>query len=66
MDNKVLKGILIGLLAVYVISPVDLAPGPLDDLLLILFSYVMNNKFGSTTTAAEKDPDQIEGSWREL
>ncbi len=38
MNNNFLKGILFALLVVYVISPLDLAPGPVDDLLLILLS----------------------------
>lgn len=61
-NNNVLKGMLIALLAVYVISPVDLAPGPWDDLLLILFSYIMNQRSGSQNTEI---PDHIEGVWRE-
>ena len=63
MNNKVLKVMLIALLAVYVISPVDLAPGPADDLLLILFSAVMNQM---STNQNSDIPDQIEGSWKDL
>ena len=62
MNNKVLKVMLIALLAVYVISPVDLVPGPVDDLLLILFSAVMNQMNGSR---GKDVSDQIEGSWRD-
>ena len=36
--NGVLKGMLIALLVVYVLSPVDLCPGPIDDIILILLS----------------------------
>ena len=34
--NDVMKGILLVLMIIYVISPVDLAPGPVDDILVIL------------------------------
>lgn len=44
MNNNFLKGILFALLVVYVISPLDLAPGPVDDLLLILLSAATNTK----------------------
>ena len=63
MNNKVLKGMLIALLAIYVISPVDLVPGPVDDLLLILFSAVMNQM---SSSRADRDPDEIEGSWQDI
>jgi uncharacterized membrane protein YkvA (DUF1232 family) len=62
MNNKVLKVMLIALLAVYVISPVDLAPGPVDDLLLILFSAVMNQM---SSNRSKEMPKQIEGSWKD-
>ena len=63
MNNKVLKGMLIALLAAYVISPVDLAPGPIDDILLILFSAVMN-QIGSSRSG--KDPEEVEGTWQDI
>lgn len=36
--SGVLKGMLIVLIIAYIVSPVDLCPGPIDDILLILFS----------------------------
>ena len=63
MNNKVLKGMLIALLAVYVISPVDLAPGPIDDMLLILFSAIMN-QIGSSRSS--EDPEERAGSRYQL
>lgn len=35
MDG-VMKGMLLILLIIYVLSPVDLCPGPVDDIILIL------------------------------
>ena len=34
--SGVLKGMLLVLLIIYVISPVDLCPGPVDDIILLL------------------------------
>ena len=36
--NSVIKGMLIVLVVLYVISPLDLVPGPIDDVLLVLFT----------------------------
>ncbi len=61
-NNKVIKGMLFAILAIYVISPVDLAPGLVDDLLMILFSAVMNH---TSSNPGREIPDHIEGSWRD-
>lgn len=37
--NAVLKGMLFMLMIMYVVSPVDLCPGPIDDLILLLFVF---------------------------
>jgi len=34
--NGVLKGMLLVLLIIYFVSPVDLCPGPVDDIILLL------------------------------
>lgn len=36
--NDVVKGMLIVLVILYVISPVDVCPGPVDDIILALFA----------------------------
>lgn len=38
--EKLTKWLIIGALAVYVISPVDLAPGPVDDAIAILIYMI--------------------------
>ena len=43
MDKKMKIIALIALLA-YVISPVDLAPGPVDDMIMCLMYAIMNYK----------------------
>ena len=62
MNNNFLKGVLFALLVVYVISPLDLAPGPVDDLLLILLSAMTNTKKNNDTLSLPQDT--LEGSWR--
>ena len=63
MNNNFLKGILFALLVVYVISPLDLAPGPVDDLLLILLSAAANTKKDDSTRSLPQDT--VEGTWQE-
>ncbi len=43
-NNGLLKALLAGLLIMYVVSPLDLAPGPIDDILLILFNIAMSSR----------------------
>ena len=38
--NNTLKGILIGLVMLYIVSPMDAAPGPMDDMLVALLGYI--------------------------
>ena len=63
INNNFLKGILFALLVVYVISPLDLAPGPVDDLLLILLSTAANGKKNDNTRILPQDT--VEGTWQE-
>lgn len=36
--NGIAKGMLIVLVILYIISPIDFVPGPIDDILLLLFA----------------------------
>ncbi len=40
--NSFVKGILFALLIVYVVSPVDFVPGPVDDVLAIILYFAAN------------------------
>ena len=54
MDKKMKIIALIALLA-YVISPVDLAPGPMDDMMIMCLLYaIMNYKTFSNEVLDEK------------
>lgn len=36
MDSSIVKGMLIVIVILYIISPVDLMPGPVDDAIVLL------------------------------
>ena len=50
--NGVLKGMLLTILIIYVVSPVDLMPGPIDDIIAILIG-VASCKGGKRITCDE-------------
>ena len=42
--NGFLKAVLIIFLVVYIVSPIDLLPGPIDDIIIDLLSVAMTKK----------------------
>ena len=44
--NDFVKVLLCVVIIVYVLSPIDCIPGPIDDILVILLGYVANRKVG--------------------
>ncbi len=48
--SGVLKGMLLVLLIIYIVSPVDLCPGPVDDIILLLCAVC-----GGALNAADDD-----------
>ena len=60
-NNGVLKGMLIALAAIYVLSPLDLAPGVVDDLLVVLLSYAANkSRSSSNALPPERTEDTLQ------
>ena len=60
-NNGFIKGMLFAMLAIYVISPLDLAPGPVDDLLMIILNYIINTRQNNTKALpAEHSEDQVQ------
>ena len=57
MNNGFVKGMLFALLIVYVISPADFLPGPIDDALAILIYYIANKKNLGIERLVKKDAD---------
>ena len=44
MDEGFVRGMVFILVLVYIISPVDLVPGPIDDISLLLLTLVLNKE----------------------
>lgn len=44
MENGFIKGMLFVLVALYVISPIDFVPGPIDDILLLMMTFATNKR----------------------
>ncbi len=56
--NRFMQGMLFALLLVYVVSPVDFVPGPVDDILaIVLYAAANRNKF---LPRKSTDNDRIE------
>ena len=55
--NGFWKGFIVAMLIVYVISPVDLIPGPVDDIVLVFLSYVASRR---KNLVEKHDGDRIE------
>ena len=46
--NGVVKGMLLVLIILYVISPIDFCPGPIDDIIVILLGVAAQKNIGKT------------------
>ncbi len=42
--NKILNGLVLAILVIYVVSPADFLPGPVDDVIAILLYLAANKK----------------------
>ena len=62
-NNGLLKGMLIAFAILYLVSPLDLAPGPVDDLIVILLTAAANRSRSSSDLPSRSDT--LDGSWRE-
>ncbi len=64
--NRYIKGILFALLIAYVVSPVDLAPGPVDDILTIILYFAANKCRFALEKPSDEHIDVIDTSGTEL
>lgn len=55
--NGLIKWLIIGALGLYVLSPVDLAPGPIDDAIMVLIYFVAARR--KRLAAVVDDPDIV-------
>lgn len=42
--NNVMKGIIIMAVIIYIVSPIDIAPGPIDDIIVLLMGIAASKK----------------------
>ncbi len=45
MKNNILKTIILLFVILYVVSPVDAVPSPIDDIIVLLMGYISTTKF---------------------
>ena len=45
--NGAMKGIIILVVIIYIVSPVDIAPGPIDDLIVLLLGIAASKNISS-------------------
>ena len=60
------KGFIVAMLIVYVISPVDLIPGPVDDIVLVFLSYVASRRKNLVEKSDDERIEVIDADGREL
>ena len=64
-DNKIIKWLVLAILVVYVVSPADLLPGPVDDVIAILL-YLAANKRDLRIGKKNDDVEVIDVDGREI
>ena len=64
--NGFWKGFIVAMLIVYVISPVDLIPGPVDDIVLVFLSYVASRRKNLVKKNDDERIEVIDADGREL
>ncbi|MBR7063805.1 MAG: hypothetical protein IKI31_01415 [Treponema sp.] len=45
----IIKMVLLVLIVIYVLSPVDLCPGPIDDIIVVLMGLAANKRINAAT-----------------
>ena len=64
-DNKIIKWLVLAILVVYVVSPADLLPGPVDDVIAILL-YLASNKRDLRISKKNDDVEVIDVDGKEI
>ena len=44
--NGIMKGLILAVMIIYVVSPVDAIPGPIDDIIVTLIGIAARNNLG--------------------
>ena len=64
-DKKLLKWLVLAILVIYVVSPADLLPGPVDDVIAILL-YLAANKRDLRISKKNDEATVIDADGREI
>ena len=64
--NGFWKGFIVAMLIIYVISPVDFIPGPVDDIVLVLLSYVASRRKNLAEAHDDERIEVIDADGREI
>ncbi len=63
--NKFMKWLVLAILVIYVVSPADFLPGPVDDVIAI-FLYLAANKRDLMISKKDKDIEVIDVDGKEI
>ncbi|MCR5061100.1 MAG: hypothetical protein K6A80_08740 [Saccharofermentans sp.] len=55
--KKLAKGLILLAVIIYVVSPVDAAPGPIDDLLVMAIAMASNKALTDVSSYDDRDAD---------
>lgn len=50
MNNNVLKGMILVSMILYIVSPIDACPGPIDDIIVLLLGIAARKRIGNGGT----------------
>ncbi len=64
-DNKLMKWLVLAVLVIYVVSPADFLPGPVDDVIAILL-YLAANKRELKIGKKDEDIEVIDVDGKEI
>ncbi len=64
-NNKILNWLILAILAIYVVSPADLLPGPVDDVIAVLL-YLAANKRDFRIGKKDSDVEVLDADGKEI
>lgn len=53
--NGVIKGMIVVLMILYIVSPVDACPGPIDDIVVLLIGLAASKRIGNKALGGKKN-----------
>ena len=60
--NSAMKGIIIMAVILYIVSPIDIAPGPIDDLIVLLLGIAASKKISTDNNSKGEARNEKENS----